>query len=238
MNISPFGGKPPLVSPHWRIVTLADGTALVTCYGSYDPEYDGDLEIPDGTRTMCGVLRSTDNGETWGDPSIVMAKPEQLAWEETALCLLEDDKLLAHVRTGRHNIVQYVSHDKGRNWQGPTEVTEPGQQPGGAFRLQSGNLLSTWGNRRAPFGAVAMLSHDNGETWDYDHRVSLAWDAHNPDCGYANGAQAGDGTIVVTYYDMGEKSSYRNLWDKSRVFVVRFTEEEFLAAPGAPQAEP
>ena len=38
----------------------------VTCYGSYDPEYDGDLEIPDGTRTMCDVLRSTDNGETWG----------------------------------------------------------------------------------------------------------------------------------------------------------------------------
>ena len=76
----------------------------VTCYGSYDPEYDGDLEIPDGTRTMCGVLRST----------------------------------------------------------------------------------------------------DNGETWDYDHRVSLAWDAHNPDCGYANGTQASEGTIVVTFYDMGE----------------------------------
>ena len=78
-----------------------------------------------------------------------------------------------------------------------------------------------------------MLSHDDGKTWDYDRRVALAWDSHNADSGYANGAQAGDGTIVVTYYDMGEKSSYRNLWAKSKVFVVRFTEEEFLAAANA-----
>ena len=213
-------------------MTLSDGTALITVYGTNDPGYEGDLPIPAGTQTMCGVLRSTDNGETWGDASIIMVKPEKLPWEETALCLLENDKLLAHVRTGRHNIVQYVSTDKGRSWIGPTEVTEPGQQPGGAFRLKSGKLLTTWGNRRAPFGAVAMLSHDDGETWDYDRRVALAWDSHNADSGYANGAQAGDGTIVVTYYDMGEKSSYRNLWEKSKVFVVRFTEEEFLAAAG------
>ena len=238
MTISPFGGAPPLVSPHWRIVSLSDGTALVTIYGSNDPSYAGDLDIPDDTRAICGVLRSTDNGETWGDASVILAKPEKLMWEETALCLLDDDKLIAHVRTGRHNIIQYVSSDKGRTWQGPTEGNEPGQQPGGAFRLQSGRLLCTWGNRRAPFGAVAMISDDEGATWDYDHRVSIAWDAHNGDCGYANGAQAGDGTIVVTYYDMGEKTSYRNLWEKSRVFVVRFTEEQFLAAAGITSADP
>ncbi len=109
-------------------------------------------------------------------------------------------------------------------------MTEPGQQPGGAFRLSSGKLLFTWGNRRAPFGAAAMLSTDGGQTWDYDHRVSVAWDAPNANCGYANGAQAGDGTIVVVYYRMPVTKDYRQLWSGSEVYAIRFTEDQFLKA--------
>jgi hypothetical protein len=118
------------------------------------------------------------NGRTWGDPSIILTKTDRRAWEETALCLV-GDKVLAYVRSGRHNVLQYVSTDNGQTWAGPTQITEPGQQPGGAFRLESGKLLFTWGNRRAPFGAAAMLSRDDGRTWDYGQRVSLAWDAPN-----------------------------------------------------------
>ena len=88
-----------MVSPHWRIITLPDGTAVMSAYGTYDPEYKGPLDIPEGTRVMAGVLRSSDQGETWGDPSVIMAKQDALPWEETALCLV-GDKLLAHARTG------------------------------------------------------------------------------------------------------------------------------------------
>ena len=99
MDIAPFGGERPMSSPHWRIVSLGDGTTLVSLYGTYDPEYDGPLEIPEGTKIMAGVLRTTDNGETWGDPTVIMAKSDPLPWEETALCKV-GDTLLAHVRTG------------------------------------------------------------------------------------------------------------------------------------------
>ena len=228
-NISPFGGKRLMVSPHWRIVPLDDGTALMSIYGLFDPDYRGPLEIPADTKTMAGVLRSTDDGETWGDPSIIMTKENPLCWEETALCLTKD-RLLAHVRTARHDVVQYASTDRGRSWTGPTRLTEPGQQPGGAFQLKSGKLLCTWGNRRAPFGALAMLSHDGGKSWDFEHRVSLGWQAPGANCGYANGAQAADGTIVVIYYVMDQHSDYRSLWAGSKVYTVRFTEKQFLEA--------
>ncbi|MCP4644087.1 MAG: exo-alpha-sialidase [bacterium] len=230
MNVAPFGGPKQMMSPHWRIVTLADGTSLMSLYGSYDPAYDGPLDIPEGTKVMSGVLRTTDNGETWGDATIIMAKDDPLPWEETALCKVGDNTLLAHMRTGRHDVEQYTSVDGGRTWTGPTPVTEPGQQPGGAFKLASGNLVFTWGNRREPFGAAAMISRDNGATWDYDHRVSLAWDAPNESCGYANGAQAKDGTIVVTYYRMPATKDYRKLWMESNVYVLRFTEAELIEA--------
>ena len=121
---------------------------------------------------MAGVIRSADNGETWGDISLMFTKTEGLPYEETAPVLVApDDRLLAHMRAEQHNIVQFVSEDKGRTWTGPTQVTEPGQQPGGPFPLASGRVMATWGNRRGPhFGACAMLSEDGGKTWDYDRR--------------------------------------------------------------------
>jgi len=238
LPLGPFFEKPDPkrhrgVSPHWRIVTLKDGTALMSLYGSCDPDYKGPLKVPAGTLKLSGVIRSTDNGETWGDISLILTDTNDALYEETALCLV-GDRLLAHVRTPRHDIVQYVSDDGGKTWKGPTPVTEPGQQPGGAFQLASGELMATWGNRRAPFGAAAMLSHDGGKTWDYPHRVSLAWDATCANCGYANGAQAGDGTIVVVYYIMPSTSDYRKLWGQSTVYTVRFTEAQFRQAATLP----
>ena len=219
----PFGGPhtfKPLrgASPHWRIVTLDDGTAMMTLYGSSNPRYSGPARPPKDTGALAGVIRSTDNGETWGDVSLIFTKDDATPWEETALCLLDDGTLLAHMRTGRHNLVQFTSVDQGRTWQGPVDLTEPKQLPGGAFQLASGTLMATWGNRRPPYGAAAMLSYDNGRTWDYEHRVSLAWDMPGEGCGYANGAQAGDGTIVVVYYGGG------------KAYAVRFTEAQFLEA--------
>jgi hypothetical protein len=75
-----------------------------------------------------------------------------------------------------------------------------------------------------------MLSYDNGETWDYEHRVSLAWDAPGINCGYANPALSGDGSIIVTYYTMPSTSDYHRLWSQATIYTVRFTEEELLAA--------
>jgi hypothetical protein len=233
MSAGPVGGK--AIAPHWRIVSLADGTAMMSVYGSPNPRYRGPVKPPKGTKKLVTVVRSTDNGETWGDPSIVLSEPNDQFYEETTLCVV-GEKLLAHTRKPAGNVDQYISTDGGRTWKGPTPLTQGEQHPGGAFLLKSGKLMATWGNRRAPIGAAAMLSSDGGKSWDYEHRVSLAWDAPNQNCGYANGAQAGDGSIVVVYYIMHVPpegpDGYHKLWQGSKVYAVRFTERQFLDAAG------
>ena len=58
-------------------------------------------------------------------------------------------------------------------------------------------------------------------------------------CGYANGAQAGDGSIVVVYYDMSTPSSdYRQQWMNSNVYALRFTPRQFYEASGVEIPEP
>lgn len=83
----------------------------------------------------------------------------------------------------------------------------------------------TWGNRLFPYGATAMFRFDVGQTWDYEHRVSLGWDSSGPSTGYANSVQLADGTLLVTYYSMLLTADYRQLWGDSVVDVVKFTEK-------------
>ena len=224
------------VSPHWRIINLPDGTALMSVYGMYNQDYKGPVKVPEGTQKLCAVFRSKDNGKTWGDPSVLMTATDKGIYEETALCLLSSKVLLAHVRKPGGNTDQYASTDFGRTWQASGALTPGNQHPGGAFQLKSGRLMATWGSRQSPLGAGAMIT-DAGGSWDYDRRVSLAWDAPNENCGYANGAQAKDGSIVVTYYIMRhpggpDAEGYHNLWLGSKVYIVRFTEKQFLEVAG------
>ena len=249
----PVGGDwsfdhPSAAGTTFRIVNLNDGTALMSIYGNYNPNYNHP-DIPAGTGIVAGVLRSTDNGQTWGDFTPIMTKTSELPYEETALCVLSDGKLLAHIRQPEGNLKQYISKDQGRSWSGPTTLTPlDGQHPGSAFKLHSGMVMATWGNRVGPngpaedayFGATGMMSYNGGASWDYEHRVALEWGLTDGNCGYANGAQAGDGSILVTYYDMLPASNNTDRWLGSKVYTARFTEEQFLAASGGlpPAPEP
>jgi hypothetical protein len=229
MSPGPFGGqhnpeKYMAASPHGEIVTLSDGTSLMSVYGSRDPAYSGPLEIPSGTTYMAGVLRSTDNGMTWEDPSLISWKSEGAPYEETSLCIVPGtDQLLAAQRTQAGNTVLYESDDLGRTWQYQGDLTGYQQHPADIFPLADGSLMTTWGDRGAQ---VAMGRSSLGG----DDVLLGPTSCFNS--GYANGAQAGDGSIVVLYYDMPGS------WYTSSVYAVRFTEGQFLAAAGVQTPEP
>lgn len=192
----------PLCCPYGRIEVLSDGTALMAAYGS---KYDnGKLNF------VSGLIRSKNNGRTWGDGSIIAKE-----FNETAVISAGGGKLLAFLR--EKGVYQSESTDGGIIWSEPKQLTEKGQHPADACLLQSGNILLTYGNRIGELAVGAMLSYDKGKTWDHDHRVILAKDTLilkgsdlERDCGYPSTVQLDNGTIVTMYYRVGSKLLSKN----------------------------
>jgi len=185
----------PFIDPamYGRICVLADGTALMTVYGKTKGS---------GSSRIGGLVRSTDNARSWGNPSIIAE-----GFGEITLAKLPDGRLLAFMR--QDGTYQVESTDDGRTWSEPRRLTKPHQHPADVTLLQSGNLLLTYGNRIGDLAVGAVLSHDLGRTWDWDHRVVLA--RHSlilrgktwGDCGYPTTVQVEDGTINTLYYRLG-----------------------------------
>ncbi|MBN1556920.1 MAG: exo-alpha-sialidase [Lentisphaerae bacterium] len=186
--------------PYGKITVTPSGAALMSVYGGK----------ADGAGSAVGLLRSTDNGKTWGDFSFIT---QETLLNETAVLALSDDHIVAAVRdekmpdgtvgekfAGTH-LKFTESLDGGRTWSEPRAITErPGRAPGDLIRLRDGRLLLTYGQRTRPMGAGVMLSNNLGRTWRYDRRALLHWEATYRDCGYPSSVQLDDGTIVTLYY--------------------------------------
>jgi hypothetical protein len=170
-------------SPYGKIVQLPDGTALLAVYY--------------GSKAHAGALvyRSKDDGQTWGDPSVI-AKD----YNETSLVVLSENRILAVMRSeiGGH-LATAFSTDKGRTWSEPRQVTRDYEHPADAILLKDGRVLVVYGERNRPFGARAMLSRDLGQTWGPDIFI-LAADAQQADCGYPSSVEIGPAKIVTLYY--------------------------------------
>jgi len=209
-------------SPFGKIIVLADGTALMAVYGWRDENYKGVDQLPTGAPYYSGVIRSHDNGRTWGEWSLIAP-----GYNETALVSAADSSLLALLRSGdqSRNIWQAESRDTGRTWSQPHPITGNSQHPADAILLNSGHLLLCYGNRVEPLGVQAMLSGDYGKTWDRDHRTAIAWISLSTDCGYPSSIQLDDGTIVTMYYSVGTKE----LPDEQAI-VVRYREDAMAGA--------
>lgn len=203
-------------SPYGKIIILPDGTAIMPVYGGYDTQYKGPVEIPVGTKDISGILRSADNGKTWGDFSIVSAADHN----ETALAYMPDGRLIAMMRTDKDgSLEQSESADGGYNWSKPVPVTSPNQHPADLCLLQNGDLLLVYGNRIKPYGVGGMLSYDSGRNWNRDGRFMIAWTSLNTDCGYPSVVQTDDGTVVTMYYSVGTE----DISKEEMAIVVRYT---------------
>jgi len=204
-----WSAKRPLVCPpltEWaavygRMALLPDGTALMIVYGPAGTDRT--------TRASC-LMRSTDHGRSWGDPTIIAH-----GTNETTPLVLPDGRLLAFLRTSDPDfsrdgaVALAVSDDLGRAWSEPVQLTRPHQHPADACVLASGAVLLTYGNRLGTLAVGAMGSDDAGRTWDRDGRVVLAADTMTlrgkqwGDCGYPSTVQLDDGTLVTLYYRLG-----------------------------------
>jgi len=177
---------------------LPDGTLLLGFYGA-DP----------GSRVCRAyVARSTDGGDTWGQPALIARDPEgQLSFEEPALARTREGHLVALLRCGEPGSYQYLyqarSFDGGRTWADLIRTPMWGH-PAHVLALRDGRLVCSYGYRRPPYGVRACVSRDGGRTWDIQREIVLRDDGGSRDVGYPSTAQLADGTLVTVYYIHGE----------------------------------
>ena len=100
-----------------------------------------------------------------------------------------------------HSLYQCLSDDGGLTWSVPTPTNILGY-PGHVVSLPDGRLLCVYGVRYSPYGIQAVLSDDQGATWDVEHRLILRNDLLNPDLGYPS-AVVDQNRVYVVYYAQG-----------------------------------
>lgn len=175
--------------PFGHILEQPDGTLLLSGYGGPLPKSDQGDQI-------AFLVRSRDGGKSWGSYSEIAR-----GYNELTLHRRRDASLLAILRSaaGGH-LASSLSRDEGRTWSKPVRFSQDREHPPDLLRLASGGLLLSFGQRNKPFGVQAMLSRDEGITWERDSRVVLAFDGDHSDLGYPVTVQRRDGRLVTVYY--------------------------------------
>lgn len=200
------------VAPFQRMICLDDGTILMPAY----------------TGTEALVVRSRDNGRTWGDVSTI-----RRGFNECAFLLLPDGRLLTAMRSKRLGLWTSSSADRGQTWSEPQQITERRRYPADLVLLPNGHVLVVYGRRHAPYGVECRLSEDGGASWGTP--LLLAWTATNADCGYPSAVVLDDGTIVMLWYAIGSIVDSNLHWHCE---ALRFREKDVVDSLAANRTWP
>ncbi|MCL4543697.1 MAG: glycoside hydrolase [Chloroflexi bacterium] len=145
-----------------KIVSLPDGTLLLPIYGALHPTLVSEKARDLSANAGCNyLLRSRDDGQTWGEPSLIAVDVN-----ETALVVLPDGALLAamHAELPNPGLRLARSQDGGLTWSEPVQLTGRRQAPGDCLLLSNRDLLLTYGNRNPPYRIEGLVSRDGGHS--------------------------------------------------------------------------
>jgi hypothetical protein len=188
---APIEGVPPMarLAGWWRQTgVVLDSRTVVGCvHGRHTPDEPHDSAF---------ALRSADGGRTWELHRIAKASA-QIGFSEVFFFPIRDGRLLAMIRSNAGDAHMYRSYsaDAGRTWTEPERTPIRGF-PAHIIRLRSGALLCAYAHRWHPQGVRAVLSADDGATWDVAHEKQVRDDAIGS-VGYPMSVQLVDGTIFT-----------------------------------------
>jgi murein DD-endopeptidase MepM/ murein hydrolase activator NlpD len=182
-----------LGSPFGRMLTLPDGSMQMALYGEAIRPAGEKLKRQDHSY----LYRSTDNGQTWTRYAELGAGHGQ--FNETALVQLSGGKLLAAMRSRAGEVWLTTSNDSGQNWSALERLSPASVHPADLSVLPDGRVLLVMGDRRKPFGVLAIVGDRDGR-FDWNNRFSLMNDAVSADCGYPSSVVLHDGRLLTTYY--------------------------------------
>lgn len=175
------------------------------------------------------LLRSTDNGRTWGDPTLVA-----LGLNEADFLVLPSGEWVFAARTEKEGAIDILhSSDDGRSWRWTCRATGEHEHPPDLTLLENGWILLVFGHRHEPFGVQGMISKDGGCTWGPD-RLVLEDGLHCTDIGYPSTARLAGGRLATLFYSAGSASEpsdpYRAINVSCR--AICYDEDELVGAVG------
>jgi len=197
----PVGG-----AEHIGPFVLSDGR--LACFG---------YELVDTEADMF-FFTSMDQGDTWIRQGKIASEkmhkhPMDAFWplcrgrklpfphvNERALLELGPGRFLVLFRNSREGkLTEARSEDNGRTWS-HLKVTPIIGKPPHLLRLRNGAILCSYGHRAEPWSIRAVLSYDEGKTWDMENLITIdGWEDH-PDMGYPISLETAPGEILTVYY--------------------------------------
>ena len=178
-------------SSPWSYTQLQDGRVIRAFMVRSDDGESGDV---------CAVTtrdgRSAEVANVMGDPEETLQFTEETLVHETSGGAIW---MLTRVGAGDDHLWQGVSHDGGRTWTA-RKTGVKGHPPSGMVKLADGRMVLTYGYRHPPYGIRAVVSCDEGLTWDTDNVIVLRNDGAGYDLGYPTSMLLEDGTVLTMYY--------------------------------------
>ncbi len=145
-----------------------------------------------GFTCQASIRFSTDEGKTWAKEIDV---PEWLGINEVVCVRAKNGDIVAICRINMHGRFEQtwndnycgqgvsISKDNGYTWSKVKTLFDYGRMHSSPVMLPNGDIVVTYLARRGypntpddnrlQFGIEAVVSHDNGQTWDLDHRYIL-----------------------------------------------------------------
>ena len=211
-------------------IFVDDGVLHMLAYGGYLPN----INIPNNQTICIGksstptcILRSRDNGKTWGDPTLVA-----LGLNESDVAILPDGRWVFVARSEDEDeqaIHACISEDHGYNWHLIGRITEPREHPPDITLLSNGWLLLLFGHRHPPYGVQGRISKDGVITWD-EQRLLLDDSLPGGDIGYPSTTLLENGRLVTAYYTAGTNNRQWDLYHATDASckVVSYNETELI----------
>lgn len=145
------------------------------------------------------LVRSTDGGRQWTAPRVLATKPGS-EFEEPTLLRTASGRLIMVMRdNGTRTLHQISSEDGGETWSELLPLPITGY-PAQLLDLDDGRILMTYGWRYPDFGVRAVLSRDEGRSWDVDQTIRIRGGLPNKNVGYPATVRCADGSLLTVYY--------------------------------------
>jgi len=190
-----------------RGLRLKSGTLLlgyswdVLCEKGETLTTEGQMDL------RAGVMRSTDNGETWHNAGDTHATYDKVSGgavsgtDEPAIVELDDGSIYMLMRTGSSHLYEARSTDEGQTWLGiqPSPLTGS-NAPAALSRFEAKGrrgIFVVWDNALVRYPLCAAASFDGGRTWTEPKDIALPYtggQASYPSC-----VQARDGTLLAVW---------------------------------------